>query len=237
MKLKQDEILESWEAELFESNQSHFTIDSVGLIDESDPYLREKILPLYQSKKLEVRVAATVLTAIYQSGKRVFFFSQKRLFKLCSSDPNLKYQRKAEFNGDEYDRIARFLEKTCFRTVEESTNGVVRLPAIVMLKHLETLEAMNTKFGHITRSDVGFLIESAYEWRRKTCEKKNLKDPSRGYFSEDIEIDFSLEDLEDAVPSAMLSEQKNYDQGVINLPCESAANLPVDQEKVRWQRK
>lgn len=237
MKSKKNEVLDNWEAELFDSNQTHFTIDPVELIDESDLYLRDKILPLYDSKKLEVRVAATVLTAIYQSGKRVFFISQKRLFLLCSKDPNVKQPRTAPFNGDEYDRIIRFLEKTCFRTVEESTCGIVRLPAIAELKHIEMLAAMNLKHGHLTRSEIGYRIESAYEWRRKTCEKKNLKDPSIGYFSEDIEIDVSLEDLEESESLIDSSEQKNENQIVIKLPCEATTDQPVAQEKTGWQRR
>lgn len=231
-------VLKKWEDEVFDSNQMQFTLPSVELIDKDDVFLNEHIKPMYESKHLEVQMAATYLTACYQAGKRVNFVSQDKLYKLFSTDPNRKTKRNAPLNGEEFKRVFRFLERTCFRTIEPSSIKP-RLPAIVQVKHLGALEAMNEKHEIVSRSDIGFLIDQALEWREETCLKKGVENPSCGYFDPDIEIDISNEDLnvesESTEPKSEMP--KNPDQNVVQLPYDSSAALPDEKESARWQRK
>lgn len=231
-------ILKKWEDEVFESNQTHFNLTAVELIDENDEFLRDYLKPMYESKHLEVQVAASYLTACYQAGKRVTFISQDKLFKLFSTDPNRKTKRNSPLNGDEFHRVFKFLEKTCFRTIEPSSISP-RLPAIVLVKHLETLESMNKKYGIVSQSYICSLIDEALEWRQETCKKKGVENPSHGYFDLDVEIDISEDDLNtSSKPTVPKSElPKNPDQNVVQLPYDSSATLPDEKESARWQRK
>lgn len=231
-------ILNEWEEEVFDSNQTQFTLSSIELIDEADDFLRDRIKPMYESKHLEVQMAATYLTACYQAAKRVNFVSQDKLFNLFSRDPNRKSKRSSPLNGEEFKRVFKFLERTCFQTIEPSSIKP-RLPAIVRVKHLGVLDAMNEKYGIVSRCDIGFLIDAALEWRREVCAKKGFENPSCGYFDPDVEINVSDGDLrvESEVGELKPDLLKNPDQNVVQLPYDSSAMLPDEKESTRWQKK